>query len=50
MGAYHTLDLELNRKFSLRKKCWDVVALDRLGRELMSVVKLEIMIFLRSCM
>lgn len=30
MGAYHTLDLELNRKFSLRKECWDVVALDRL--------------------
>ena len=32
MGAYHTLDLELNRKFSLRKECWDVVALDRLGK------------------
>lgn len=31
MGAYHTLDLELNRKFTLAKKVWDVVALDRIG-------------------
>lgn len=30
MGAYHTLDLELNRKFTLAKKVWDVVALDRI--------------------
>lgn len=29
MGAYHTLDLELNRKFSLRKHEWDSVALER---------------------
>lgn len=29
MGAYHTLDLELNRKFSLRKPEWDSVALER---------------------
>lgn len=30
MGAYHTLDLELNRKFTLAKKSWDIVALDRI--------------------
>ncbi|XP_049867522.1 protein pelota [Pectinophora gossypiella] len=29
MGAYHTLDLELNRKFTLQKICWDSVALER---------------------
>lgn len=30
MGAYHTLDLELNRKFTLRKHEWDSVSLDRI--------------------
>ncbi len=30
MGQYHTLDLELNRKFTLIKPYWDSVALDRL--------------------
>ncbi|KAG8182221.1 hypothetical protein JTE90_002652 [Oedothorax gibbosus] len=30
MGAYHTLDLELNRKFTLVKACWDSIALDRI--------------------
>lgn len=29
MGAYHTLDLELNRKFSLKKQQWDSIALER---------------------
>lgn len=29
MGAYHTLDLELNRKFSLKKQEWDSVSLER---------------------
>lgn len=29
MGARHTLDLELNRKFTLSKQEWDSVALDR---------------------
>ncbi|XP_047527642.1 protein pelota [Vanessa atalanta] len=29
MGAYHTLDLELNRKFTLHKPLWDSVALER---------------------
>jgi len=31
MGAYHTLDLELNRKFTLGKHEWDSVTLDRIG-------------------
>jgi len=31
MGAYHTLDLELNRKFTLQKSQWDSVALERIG-------------------
>nr|CAG4637056.1 EOG090X07BV [Ceriodaphnia reticulata] len=30
MGAYHTVDVEPNRKFSLTKACWDVVALERI--------------------
>ncbi|XP_064425603.1 protein pelota homolog [Latimeria chalumnae] len=30
MGAYHTIELELNRKFTLAKKQWDSVVLDRI--------------------
>ncbi|KAJ8245894.1 hypothetical protein GJAV_G00261430 [Gymnothorax javanicus] len=30
MGAYHTIELELNRKFTLAKKLWDSVMLDRI--------------------
>ncbi|XP_046839768.1 protein pelota homolog [Xenia sp. Carnegie-2017] len=30
MGAYHTIDLELNRKFTLSKDHWDFVALERI--------------------
>ena len=30
MGAFHTLDLELNRAFTITKECWDVVHLDRI--------------------
>lgn len=30
MGAYHTLDLELNRKFSFRKQEWDSISLERI--------------------
>ncbi|XP_055644336.1 protein pelota [Toxorhynchites rutilus septentrionalis] len=30
MGAYHTLDLELNRKFTLTKSLWDTIDLNRL--------------------
>lgn len=29
MGAYHTLDLELNRKFTLTKHEWDSISLER---------------------
>lgn len=29
MGAYHTVDLEINRKFTLAKQCWDAIALER---------------------
>jgi len=31
LGAYHTLDLELNREFTLYKSFWDTVALDRIN-------------------
>lgn len=30
MGAYHTLDLELNRKFELTKPEWDTISLERI--------------------
>lgn len=30
MGAYHTLDLELNRKFELQKPEWDTISLERI--------------------
>lgn len=30
MGQYHTIDLELNRKFVLTKEEWDIVAIDRI--------------------
>ncbi|XP_024913248.1 protein pelota homolog [Cynoglossus semilaevis] len=30
LGAYHTIELELNRKFTLAKKNWDSVVLDRI--------------------
>ena len=30
LGAYHTLELELNRAFSLRKQRWDAMHLERL--------------------
>ena len=30
MGAYHTIDLELNRKFTITKAEWDSVALERI--------------------
>ena len=32
MGAYHTIDLQLNQKFTLAKQNWDVIAVDRLGK------------------
>ena len=30
MGAYHALDLTLDRKFELHKQCWDAIFLERL--------------------
>ncbi|KAK1944595.1 Protein pelota [Phytophthora citrophthora] len=30
LGAYHTLDLEMNRDFTLTKNCWDVMSLERI--------------------
>lgn len=30
LGAYHTLDLEMNRDFTLFKSCWDVMTLERI--------------------
>ena len=30
MGAYHTVDLEANRKFTIFKEEWDSVTLDRI--------------------
>ena len=35
MGAYHTIELEVNRKFTLAKKSWDSVVLDRIGKQLL---------------
>ena len=32
LGAYHTIDLELNRPFTIHKDLWDSVALDRLSK------------------
>ena len=31
MGAYHTIDLQMNQKFTLAKLHWDYVTFDRLG-------------------
>ena len=30
MGAYHTIDLELHKKFTLQKPVWDTIHLDRI--------------------
>lgn len=30
MGAYHTIDLELNRPFTLKKPEWDIISLNRI--------------------
>eukprot|EP00794_Sanderia_malayensis_P014187 gene14187-15666_t len=30
MGQYHTIDLELNRKFTVAKDYWDCIAIDRI--------------------
>ena len=45
MGQYHTIDLELNRKFVLTKNEWDIVSMERVG---MTVILL-FLIFLILC-
>lgn len=30
MGASHTADLELNRDFTLKKNCWDLMSIERI--------------------
>ncbi len=45
MGAYHTIDLQLNQKFTLTKENWDSVALDRLGTMLHVCVVLYIILY-----
>src|SRR5688572_13374615 len=30
IGQYHTVDLELNKRFTLYKACWDSISLERL--------------------
>lgn len=32
MGQYHTIDLELNRKFTIAKDYWDCIAIERVGK------------------
>lgn len=46
MGAYHTIELELNRKFTLAKKIWDSVVLDRIGECVL--VTWEVMVLLKG--
>eukprot|EP00048_Salpingoeca_helianthica_P002948 m.62469 g.62469 ORF g.62469 m.62469 type:complete len:395 (+) comp12406_c0_seq2:157-1341(+) len=31
MGAFHTIEMELHRKFSIQKQCWDEIAMDRVA-------------------
>lgn len=42
MGQYHTIELELNRQFTLSKKEWDSVALERLNEACDVAKKAEI--------
>ncbi len=42
MGAYHTLDLELQRSFTIQKACWDTVVLDRLDEACDPVKQAEV--------
>ena len=53
MGAYHTIDLELNRKFLLAKQEWDSVALERIGKYfnplMLTAAKNSLTILMKSC-
>eukprot|EP01134_Creolimax_fragrantissima_P003055 CFRG3055T1 len=42
MGAFHTIDLELNRKFTLYKQEWDSVSLDRVKESTDIAVKADV--------
>ncbi len=42
MGAYHTLDLELQRNFTIQKNCWDTVVLERLDEACDPVKQAEV--------
>eukprot|EP00053_Salpingoeca_punica_P009830 m.88437 g.88437 ORF g.88437 m.88437 type:complete len:423 (-) comp15185_c0_seq1:143-1411(-) len=42
MGAHHTLDMELNRKFTLAKHEWDSVALDRVSEACDATARAEL--------
>ncbi len=51
MGAYHTLDLEMNRKFTLAKHEWDSIAIERIGMSLALIsneCNYHILVFLES--
>lgn len=48
MGAYHTIDLELNRKFTLLKEYWDLIALERVGEY--STTKVAVKLYLPTLM
>ena len=44
MGAYHTIDLELNRKFTLLKEYWDLIALERVGEYSTTKVAIKLLL------
>lgn len=49
MGAYHTIDLELNRKFTLMKEEWDSIDLGRIEMatdpaQVLSIINYKIII------
>ena len=37
MGAYHTIDIQLNQRLTLAKLQWDVISLDRLGERYIDI-------------
>ena len=37
MGAYHTIDIQLNQRLTLAKLQWDVICLDRLGEHYIDI-------------
>lgn len=49
MGAYHTLDLELQRNFTISKQCWDTVVLDRLEEACDPVKQVRVVLGGRAC-